>query len=434
MRSRAVIAITMLAVALLWSPPTHATGDVPNPSVTLIPAGSGVNGRAYSAYPYDIASRGYTEEEFTISGAVSNGAPYVSRIIVRRPIDARDSNGTAIFDWHNVTAGRELDMDFAWAHDYVLRTGYIYVGVSAQLVGVTHLRTYDPTRYGHLSHPGDNPGSFDIFEQAIQAVRHPEGVDPIRGLEVRRVIAVGQSQSAGRLATYVNDDARIGHDLVGAVLLHSGGGAIGGAAGQAANPPIPVVKLMADDEGYASRQPDSGTFRLWEEASTAHADLDSMRYFIANRSIDHLTPVIDACHAAGISMNELHRKFVLHAALDHLNRWITNGTPPPVMPRVHTDEAGQVVRDEHGNALGGIRLPDLAAPIATHDNSGCGLNGKTAPFSDATIAALYPTHEQYVAAFSAAARRGVNAGYLLRADRDQLVKEARSRVWMGARQ
>ena len=46
--------------------------------------------------------------------------------------------------------------------------------------------------------------SYDIFSQAGQALRHPGKVDMLPGLTPKLFLAIGESQSAARLATYVN--------------------------------------------------------------------------------------------------------------------------------------------------------------------------------------------------------------------------------------
>jgi Alpha/beta hydrolase domain len=85
--------------------------------------------------------------------------------------------------------------------------------VTTQRVGVhgfpeqpAGLVAWDAEHYGSLSIPSDDY-SFDIFTQAARAVgpqRACGGVDPMGGLDVRSVIAQGSSQSAARLATYLN--------------------------------------------------------------------------------------------------------------------------------------------------------------------------------------------------------------------------------------
>ena len=85
----------------------------------------------------------------------------------------------------------------------MIRDGFAWVGVSAQSSGVSSLQAADPDRYGSLSHPGDSY-SYDILSQAGQVLRKPTNSHALGGLEAKRVIAAGTSQSAFRLVTYVN--------------------------------------------------------------------------------------------------------------------------------------------------------------------------------------------------------------------------------------
>jgi hypothetical protein len=132
--------------------------------------------------------------------------PYRTRIIVRRPVSQAAFNGTVLVEWQNVTAG--YDLDALWNRRH-LREGYVWVGVSAQRVGVNQLRAWSPTRYGALDVTGGGAFttdqlSYDIFAQAAQALKSPGAVDPLGGLEIERVLAIGASQSAGRMTTYYN--------------------------------------------------------------------------------------------------------------------------------------------------------------------------------------------------------------------------------------
>lgn len=81
-----------------------------------------------------------------------------------------------------------------------------------------------------------------------------------------------------------------------------------------------------------------------------------------------------------------------------------------------------IARDALGNALGGIRTPQVNVPIAALSGLGqsgggfCGLFGTTTPFDAATLATRYPSHAKYVAAVVKAARKAVRTQVLLRAD------------------
>ena len=112
--------------------------------------------------------------------------------------------------------------------------GYVWVGVSAQPVGLhsaTGLKAWSPSRYGALDvNAGgtitDNSLSYDIFSQAVKAVRSPAGLDPLGSLPRREyVIATGHSQSACRLRKYYNSILPLSN-ILDAVVLHGGGGAM----------------------------------------------------------------------------------------------------------------------------------------------------------------------------------------------------------------
>ena len=191
------------------------------------PITGGTHGWAFGAATIDLTAEGYVEEEYFLEGDATryrpigelgtdgrwaveaNGsAPFRTRLLVRRPVDAARFNGTVIVEWNNVSAGTEI-FEAGDTH-VVFDEGFAYVGVSAQRVGVhgfavkPHgLVAWDPERYGTLEIVDD--GSHGIFSEA--GAVGPEGggaVDPLGGLPVERLIALGGSQSASKLATYIN--------------------------------------------------------------------------------------------------------------------------------------------------------------------------------------------------------------------------------------
>ena len=129
-------------------------------------------------------------------------APYKTRIVVYRPINPKRFDGTVVAEWLNVSGG--ADAGAAWLTDHVqlIRSGMVYVGVSAQAIGVNGIKSSDPTRYGTLNHPGD-AFSYSIYQQAGAAIRRNEG-RVLSGLQPRRLLALGESQSAIRLVTYID--------------------------------------------------------------------------------------------------------------------------------------------------------------------------------------------------------------------------------------
>jgi hypothetical protein len=431
----------------------HRIG-VPVPTVT-----GPVTGGKGAPFTIDDVSQlpafGYVQQEYFIQGTArafgkvgtwttdgrwtatpTTSAAYKTRILVRRPADPEKFNGTVFVEWNNVSAGFDAGADWGFGRQELLRDGYAWVGVSAQFVGVAGsggiagiapLKTSDPVRYASLVHPGDSY-SYDIYSQAGAALIRPKGVDPLGGLHARRLIAAGESQSAFRMLTYVDAIHPLAHVYdgffihsrfaTGAPLFQEAGGAVPGPTRIRTDLHDPVLQFQSETDvvgAYTARQPDSRFFRSWEVAGTSHADL----YSVGAAAVSLL--------GCTVRINEGPEHFVLHAAIRSLNRWIADHDhAPPHSPRIRLDANGNVVRDSFGNALGGIRTPQLDVPIATlsgvndERNGFCGLFGRTTPFSAATLASLYPTHAVYVAKFDHAAHEAVERGFLLRVDAKEM--------------
>jgi hypothetical protein len=442
---------------------------------------------------FDLAEAGYVEAEYFMSGVAraytaseplssdgrwmvtpAESAPYRTRLVVYRPQRKRAFNGTVVVEWLNVSGGLDAAADWIMMHTELMREGYAWVGLSAQIVGIEGgvallpglpslpAKAVDPVRYGSLSHPGDS-FSYDMFSQVGQAIRRPIGANPLGDLKVKRLIAVGESQSAFRLTTYINAIHPIAN-LYDAFLLHSRGG---GAAPLAERPlreiaapnptrirtdsDTPVVTFQTETDltllGFVpDRQPDSAYFRLWEVAGTAHADAYTTVVGAADLGRDPkvaelviTTRALDSRGVPGFESIECQKPinsgpqhFVLNAAVAATDRWVRTGKAPAEAPRIETTTTRpvEIVRDARGNALGGVRTPHVDVPIAAYSGGGqggsvfCILFGTTAPFDAATLAALYPTHRDYVSAFRKATRRAVRAGFLRKKDARLMMRAA----------
>ncbi len=440
---------------------------------------------------FDLSEVGYREREYFVSGTATsyasasrlttNGkwtatphaaAPYTTRVVVRRPINPKKFNGTVIVEWLNVTGLADAGPDWTLGHNELIRDGFAWVGVSAQVAGadaakgkVPTLVPGDPARYAALSHPGDS-FSYGIFSQAGQAIRDHSAL-MLGGLTPHKLIAVGESQSAGRLVTYVDAVHPLAHVYDG-FLVHSRFSS-GAALSQApqVSVPAPATAMMRNDldvpvfvfetesdvlnSRAADRQPDTGKFRLWEVAGTSHydhyglvigpADTGNGQGAVLNlAAMQHPPstipgPVTFSC-AQPINTGGAH--WVLDAAIAGLNRWVVNGTPPPHGHLLQTTGVSPVVfaRDANGNVRGGVRSPHVDAPLAALGGVGnggtgpvgifCGLFGTTVPFSASTLAGLYKSHSQFVARWDHAARQAVKDGFLRQSDAVELEHAARA--------
>ncbi len=178
---------------------------------------------------------------------------------------------------------------------------------------------------------------------------------------------------------------------------------------------------------HAAEQPDSDRFRLWEVAGTAHADR-----FLLGPSAD----LIDC----GGPINDGPQRFVLRAALRHLDTWVRTSVAPPEAPRFAiTDGASPTYqRDADGIVVGGIRTPPVDVPVATLSSETypdpsiiCLLLGSTKPLSADRLAELYPSADDYLARFEASADEAIAAGFVLQEDRQELLDTAQPEVIAG---
>ena len=382
---------------------------------------------------HDLASAGFVEQEFYMSGnadaysttgaLVGSDVPYKSRIIVRRPANPKKFNGTVLVEWQNVTAG--YDLDALW-NTHAMREGYAWVGVSAQRVGVDQLAGWSPTRYGDLDVTGGgqfltDQMSYDVYSQAAKAIRSPQGVDPMGGLDVDTVLAIGASQSAGRMTIYYNSI------LPQIESVFDGYGFIVGSAPTRVDDE-PVFQVLSEtDVRSPNQRPDTNQFRRWEVAGAAHSGWNGRVYRAPLQERDLGAVPEYNCAQPPFSRVPLHH--VTAAAYDHLARWAKGGAPPPIAEPLVFNPDNTKARDELGLALGGIRLSQVDVPIAlnTGDNGGesfCVLFGTHIPFSDATLDELYKNHGRYVSAVTKVDNRNVRDGFIVRADATENHQEA----------
>jgi Alpha/beta hydrolase domain len=485
----------------------------PLPTLKLIPPHSGSHG-----YPYDstttkayfpgaltvnIAHYGYVQREYLMSGTTNvyqqsgiwgsngkwnvsvaqSGVPYTTNLLVRYPTNPAKFNGTVVVEWLNCTTGGDQDPVWSEIYKEVLSEGYAYVGVTAQTAGMDELKAWDSVRYAALGDSNDGQ-SYDIFSQAAEAVRD-ESATLLGGLKVKHVIAAGDSQSAFRLATYVNAFQPLSHAFnaflaVGRAVLAApiGSGLVSYLPFPAlirTDNTTPMIQIETEGDieelGFAfARQPDNNYLRTWELAGASHIDLHEGLYeanTILRENPKLMAPqCLFGVVASGASQPDNMPVYELEdAALAALQKWITSGVQPAHGNPIATTPIFNIVeRDQYGNALGGIRMPDIQVPTETYtainfsepsqqsltptqllstlesifttletgaitnttlrDEGLCLLEGFYTPFSTATLESLYPTHADYVAKFKAAAAADLAEGFLTKADYDSAVATA----------
>ncbi len=508
-------AVGFLSLSVITQPAASAGAatskdPVPVPKVEgpVLPT-SGISFIASTTFP--LSEVGYEESEYFLSGTATayrtstpltkNGkwhvtaaatAPYKTRVVIYRPINPKRFDGTVVVEWLNVTAG--IDAPAAWlsSHIQMIRDGMAYVGVDAQAGGINGqagsiasqdlaggLKQVDPARYGSLHHPGDS-FSYSIYEQAGRAIQ-ADGPKLLGGLTPKRVLALGESQSAFRLVTYIDALQPLSPGIYDAYFVYSrgGDGADLSQAPQATittpdptfirtdlHVPVFLFETEADVLGLGylpARQPPTRYIREWEVAGSAHDDTYGLLYSRSDNGdgvadtdafqsmldppADPIPGIVD-CEAP---VNAGSHTYELRAAMVAVNKWMASGHAPSQSPRLEISKSDphEFATDANGNALGGIRTPQVGAPVAKLSGLGqpgtspvpsqpgaateneavtgqalCAIFGTTVPFSAAKLAALYPSHAAFVQKWDAATAAEVKAGYLLPADARTLDKVA----------
>jgi hypothetical protein len=478
----------------------HTVDDAPLSGRVSEPTCSGpVPGEPVSTLgQFDLGRLGYVAQEWLLAGTanswraaselgddgrwavdVADSAPFTTRLLVCRPADPPRFNGTVVVEWLNVSGGGDGSPDWFFLHRHLMREGAAWVGVSAQKAGIDggglfesgqHLKNVAPDRYGSLTHPGD-AFSFDIFSQAGLALR--TGAGPLADLDVQTVLAIGESQSAIFLVTYVNAvDPRAG--IYDGFLIH-GRGATGASLegemrarrvseGEALDLAsqrqawrsshriredvrVPVITVQSETDvmmfaGIRARQPDDDRFRLWEIAGAAHFDTYGLvaahrddGSLLASELAALVAPIDEVMgqKAASLVNSGPQQHYVLNAAIAHLEAWVLRASPPPSADRLETTDGDDpaLVLDELGIVRGGVRSPWVDVPTAVL--SGLGqegamfmvLFGVTRPFDDAQLHRRYPGgREEYLAAFERRLDEAIASGFILEVDRDEILAVA----------
>lgn len=442
---------------------------------------------------FDIGSVGYVAEEFFISGKASSyispdelgpdgkwsvtpsgAADFSTRIVVLTPAERDQFNGTVLVEWLNVSGGIDAPAVWMMAHREMVRAGYVYVAVSAQQVGIEggvnlmgmdmSLKNQDPVRYAALHHPGD-AYSYDIFSQVGRIVRDGQSNGILRELRPEHIVALGESQSALFLTTYINAVDPLAQIYDG-FLVHSrfaptaplDGGSIFEVLQTGTSPAVsfrpdlrvPLVTIITETDlfggprqgYYSARQPDNQRLRVWEIAGTAHADNYTIQVAPIDTGFAALTDLVAAYAPTNVLMGQQldhcinfapQHHYVLQAALAQLCHWVCTGRPPPTaVPIELTDaEPPQPVLDTNGLARGGVRTPWVDVPIArtsgvgTEETTMSAIFGSGELFDAAAVRRLYPGGAaDYLERFTAALDSAIQAGFILAADRAEILRLA----------
>ena len=413
----------------------------------------------------------YIQEEWVASG-VEDGHPYATTVCVRRPRDRARFSGTVIAEPLHVHGIAPI---WIYTAPYLLRSGHAWVEITAQKTTLDmHVKPSNPPRYADLDIEGPDTADFDpnpnlddaefastfwselirrnratstILAQVGAALSGPDG--PFDGWGVRNVILAGHSQT-GSVTSYYIESA---HDE----QRRDDGSSIYDAYFPSGFPyeafhdvDVPIVQVMSDGDvavpgysfrpGYGDRRyrrADSDEvgdrFRLYELAGVPHmgtryAPFDDVSLWQATHGED------GAKEGAiiGPRMNSLPHGELFAMGLDHLVRWVDEGTVPPRADRLEAGPEGFFAQDEHGNTRGGVRCVQIDVPHSTYRANPVTADGTPTwvtvgndePFAVEQLRALYRDKAGYLEQFDRRLAELVDQGWLLREDAEEMRREA----------
>jgi hypothetical protein len=405
-----------------------------------------------------LASRGYVEEEYFISGSADAFDPdgvrlarevaFTTRFLVRRPLDAERSSGSVFLDpLHMIN-----EMPASWSSaEWLMANGHAWVGATVHNSsfgrlygfdgGLAALQQADGDRYGSLHlEEFDRPprlhsyvgpaGTDSIALRWSMEMAHPQG-HPIMGAVARalkarpllgerpaeRIYACGVSQTGNFWRTFLD------HGWHEVTAEAEGGPAIAAYVIIVGPPPAHrpsdaiLVNVLSEAEVV-------GTIIQVRAVAAEDSEMPKVRGIELAGAPHTLTQLGNAGSDEGHRHTDLPYETFLRAVYANLDNWVRGGPSMPHVPRILRN-AGAIdglARDEHGNALGGLRAPWLEAPRAQYlPRCPCSPTmGEAIPFADEVLANLYPTDAAHARQWDRAVQRLVEDRLLLAQDAERL--------------
>lgn len=436
------------------SPDDEADGDGDSESDGGLPRIEGPIPPAEDSVPYvpETAEDGYTDEEFFVSGTAM-GESYTTHFNVLRPTDPDEASGSVVVEPTHESGFWAVR---STAIEYLTRAGHATIAISSSPTVVenvvrAHDEENDQDRYADLSIP-ERDGIESAILGQFGVLLRTEGIPDT---SVETPVLGGFSNTGAKTRAYIDarhERARIDGDPVFEGYF-PGQTAVGTFPEALPDLDVPVVELQGEREvistlarnpdGLTYRREDGENYRLYEVPGLPHLSTrveDPVFPAAAiGQSCSPIVPDVDGLNADETTVSDFPLAHEWHVALDHLIEWAQTGTAPPRADRIEVDGNGEVVRDEHGNAVGGKPNPYVEVPSAAYASLSsfavpedetpvrCDMVGHRIPFTDEKLERLYGDQDGYVAAFTDRLDELVSEGWYLERDAEELGAEARDR-------
>lgn len=391
---------------------------------------------------------GYVEEEYFVSGTV-RGKPYRTSLLVRKPKDAKRFSGLVAVETVHAAGAVPL-----WGRRALwMSGGHGYVAVASQRVALeTQVKKVNPARYASLDIPEIEKmvpwasgalvgGPQDKFSQAIMTqvgalLKSNQKDGPFAGMHVKYLLMGGGSQTGATTIRYIQE-AHAAARMPGSKPIYDGYAVHGAFSDKPIIGGDAVVEHTVT-EGDMMFFPDMGQKIFNRPDSDApddryrHYQIPGAAHVSTRGATDPKTvfPTLAGTIGPKDQLSQFPLNPIYEMATRHLVEWVMKGTVPPKAPRIEVKD-GAIVRDEHGNAKGGVRSPYVDMPTvryiasrpATRTNFSASLIGLQEPLSVEQLRAHYKTREAYLAHFNQGIDKMIGARWIDASDGIKLKAE-----------
>lgn len=338
---------------------------------------------------------------------VTGSGPYTTRIVLYRPRDMAKFNGVTVIE--PIHTNHET-------YHYVFNTISRFYGQRGiAVMMVLHPQSFpvmmkaDAQRYGSLAMKDWTQFWGSIMQ--LGALLKSEQT-PLRAV-TKRLYMTGYSFTGMLTATFANfyhDLARHpdGRPIFDGYLPHGNN-----YYTQPLDVPVIRVNSQGDFNYFTNssynpfaRVPDSNDpwnrTRRYEIAGAQHGTLSPPEEGAAippfwNAEMD--SPCWSKYPPGAKFHDMIFLRPVWEMAVVHMEDWITRNIPPPRAPWITiSKDTKHAEYDQDGNAIGGLRMPDLQVPVAIYGigENECRLRGYMIPFSTEKLRARYSTKANYL--------------------------------------
>ncbi len=457
----------------------------------LIPVTETSHPFAAAAKKCKLEEYSYVEDEYFLYGTANiyekkdgevttifENAPYVNRMLVRRPDKAENFSGNIVVEILNPSALVDIDRMWAEAYKYFVRNGDIYIGLTGKADVLDSLYRTDNERYKELSWANPLPGRekpksdspFPVLEQYENGilwdmltdlsilVRENSENNPLAAYKNPYVYLTGWSQCGGFMVRYREDFADKASAKLGRPIFD------GYLEAGASSTPSPINSFDAAGGFWQTKPGFSGLIESTEpyialntETETPHTrwkgDFDEVyakfrSYEISCSSHDSKYNLIEY-YEEDEDVRKIGRdqpfygleefpqdypyEFIFSATFRNLYSWVRDGVPAPKSKVIEKTADGDSKKDAFGNSRGGIRTPFNDLPTCRY-SKWCTLRedptrqrdfwGHVEPFSAELLKELYTSLDNYRELVAARTDEIIAEGYLLACDREDIIEQA----------